>query len=163
MFRNICLIGLPTSGKSKLGRKLYKYYNKGYIDTDDILVNKYKQSLPNLITNLGKDEFLDAEMNCIKDIYHNNVVLSTGGSVIYRESSIHHIKDILKADIYHLKLSENEFLKRIKNPINRGVVYKDNQSMKDLYKERIYFYDTFADYIINVDSDINLDKFKVSV
>ena len=29
MFRNICLIGMPYSGKSFLSRKLYKPFNKG--------------------------------------------------------------------------------------------------------------------------------------
>ena len=38
MFRNICLIGLPYSGKSVIGQKLYKHLNKGFVDTDDVSV-----------------------------------------------------------------------------------------------------------------------------
>ena len=42
MFRNICLIGLPHSGKTIIGKKLYKHLNKGFVDTDDIIRSKYK-------------------------------------------------------------------------------------------------------------------------
>ena len=37
MFRNICLIGMPYSGKTYLSRKLYRPFNKGLIDTDDLI------------------------------------------------------------------------------------------------------------------------------
>ena len=52
MFRNICLIGLPYSGKSVIGQKLYKHLNKGFIDTDDVIRQMYNCSLPTLIKNV---------------------------------------------------------------------------------------------------------------
>ena len=158
--RNICLIGLPTSGKSKIGRLLYRYLNKGFIDTDEIIKLKYRSSLKDLINIHGNKQFLDIESKVTQNLIHNNVVLATGGSVIYNERNIDHIKDILHADIFHLKLSEKEFIQRMDDPIERGVVIDTGQSLKDIYKERIYYYDTFADYIIPADKTIDLDKFK---
>ena len=52
LYRNICLIGLPYSGKTQIGRLLYKHLNKGFIDTDDIIISKYKTNLSNIISDL---------------------------------------------------------------------------------------------------------------
>ena len=45
MFRNICLIGMPYSGKSFLSRLLYKSLQKGRIDTDDLIRSRYNCNL----------------------------------------------------------------------------------------------------------------------
>ena len=81
MFRNICLIGLPYSGKSVIGQKLYKHLNKGFVDTDDVIRQMYNCSLPTLIKNVGHKNFLDIESKVIKALNFQNVVLATGGVV----------------------------------------------------------------------------------
>ena len=49
MFRNICLIGLPTAGKSQIGKQLYQHLKMGFIDTDDLIRQKYNREIPELI------------------------------------------------------------------------------------------------------------------
>ena len=39
--RNICLIGLPTAGKTTIGKRLFQHLNKGFIDTDNIIKKRY--------------------------------------------------------------------------------------------------------------------------
>ena len=39
--KNIFLIGMPSSGKSTLGRQLAKYLDFQFIDMDDLIVNQY--------------------------------------------------------------------------------------------------------------------------
>ena len=160
MFRNICLIGLPYSGKSVIGNKLYKHLNKGFVDTDDIIKHKYTRSLPSLIQCVGNNHFLDIEKKVINSLYHENTVLATGGSVIYSEESMDHIKNVLHCEIYHLFLSKKEFLSRVDSLEERGVIMDKDQSLTDLYNERIDLYDKYADKTISACRHINLDLFR---
>ena len=160
MYRNICLIGLPYSGKSVIGNKLYKHLNKGFVDTDDIIRHKYNRSLPKLIKCVGNTNFLDIEKKVITSLNHTHTILSTGGSVIYNEESMDHIKNVLDCEIYHLFLSKKEFLSRIDSLEDRGVITKYNQSLTDLYNERIALYDKYADKTLSASRPINLDLFR---
>ena len=62
--RNICLIGLPTAGKTTIGKKLFQHLNKGFIDTDMIIQQRFSQPLPDLIKEHGEKEFLKM-LNCL--------------------------------------------------------------------------------------------------
>ena len=158
--RNICLIGLPSAGKTTIGKKLYKHLNKGFIDTDNIIKTRYGLPLPELIKKHGEKEFLKMEEETILSLDHQNVVLATGGSAIYSKKSIDHIRSHLKCDVYHLFITKQEFTKRMDNPANRGVIMNDYKGLAELYNERLRLYDDSADYIINANGEVNLNLFK---
>lgn len=158
--RNICLIGLPTAGKTTLGKKLFQHLNKGFIDTDNIIKTRYGLPLPELIKKHGEKEFLKMEEKAILSLDHQNVVLATGGSAIYSEKSMEHIRSHLRCDVYHLFITKQEFNKRMDNPANRGVIMNDYKDLNEMYNTRLRLYDDYADYIINANRDINLDSFK---
>jgi len=160
MYRNLCLIGLPYSGKSIIGNKLYKHLNKGFVDTDDIIRAKYKSDLPTLITKEGRTKFIEIEKDVITSLQVSNMIISTGGSVIYDSDSMNHLKDNLDSEIYHLFLSRKEFLKRSTNLESRGVIMDDNQSITDLYNDRMTLYNAYADKTVSTSREINLDIFK---
>jgi shikimate kinase len=160
MYRNLCLIGLPYSGKSIIGKKLYKHLNKGFVDTDDIIRAKYKSDLPTLITKEGRTKFIEIEKDVITSLQVSNMIISTGGSVIYNSDSMNHLKDTLDSEIYHLFLSRKEFLKRSTNLESRGVIMDDNQSITDLYNDRMALYNAYADKTVSTSREINLDIFK---
>jgi len=160
MYRNLCLIGLPYSGKSIIGKKLYKHLNKGFVDTDDIIRAKYKSDLPTLITKEGRTKFIEIEKDVITSLQVSNMIISTGGSVIYDSDSMNHLKDNLDSEIYHLFLSRKEFLKRSTNLETRGVIMDDNQSITDLYNDRMTLYNAYADKTVSTSREINLDIFK---
>jgi len=160
----MCLIGLPTAGKTRIGKLLFQHLNMGFIDTDDLIRQKYNRELPELITQFGNKGFLDMETEVIQSLNHQNVVLATGGSVIHRDKSMDHIKNVLKADVYHLFLSKKEFLERMNHSkgqekANEIIINKD-QSLTDLYNERMKLYDDHSDFIIKACDKINLDSFK---
>ena len=160
MFRNICLIGLPHSGKTIIGKKLYKHLNKGFVDTDDIIRSKYKTDLYTIISKYGRSKFLEIEQDVITSLKFDNMVISTGGSVIYEPDSMKHLKEELDSEVYHLFLSKKEFLSRTRDLARRGVIIKSGQSKLDLYNERIPLYDKYSDKTISACRDINLDLFR---
>ena len=160
MFRNICLIGLPTAGKTRVGKLLFQHLNMGFIDTDDLIRQKYNRELPELITQFGNKGFLDMETEVIQSLNHQNVVLSTGGSVIHREKSMDHIKNVLKSDVYHLFLSKRIFLERMNKSKEKEIIINKDQSLTDLYNERMVQYDVHSDFIIKACDKVHLDSFK---
>ena len=160
MFRNICLIGLPTAGKTRIGKLLFHHLNMGFIDTNDLMRQKYNREIPEMITQFGNKGFLDMETEIIQSLNHQNVVLATGGSVIHREKSMDHIKNVLKADVYHLFLSKKVFLERMNKSKEKEIIINKDQSLTDLYNERMKLYDDHSDFIIKACDKINLDSFK---
>ena len=160
MFRNICLIGLPHSGKTNIGKKLYKHLHKGFVDTDDIIRSKYKTDLYTIISKYGRSKFLEIEQDIITSLKFDNMIISTGGSVIYEPESMKHLKEDLDSEIYHLFLSKKEFLSRTRDLTRRGVIIEQEQSKLDLYNERIPLYDKYSDKTISACRDINLDLFR---
>lgn len=160
MFRNICLIGLPYSGKTTIGNQLYKYLHKGFVDTDDIIRSKYNTDLPSIISKYGRSKFLEIEQDVITSLKLNNMVISTGGSVIYQEESMKHLKEELNSEIYHLFLSRKEYMMRTREIERRGVIIHPEQSKIDLYNERLPLYDKYSDKTISACRDINLDLFR---
>lgn len=152
MFKNICLIGLPYSGKSRLGRLISENANKGFIEVDNIIKNASHTRLSNIIRNQGVNNFLKIENDIGKTIDCHNTVISPGGSMIYNKEAMDHIKLNLNCDIIHLYLTLPEFKKRIINFEERGIVNPYNLSIEELYIERIRLCEKYKDYTIFSDN-----------
>ena len=59
--KNIILVEMPGSGKSTLVILLAKKIHYGYIDSDSVIVAKEGKLLPELIEELGNEDFLELE------------------------------------------------------------------------------------------------------
>ena len=53
--------------------------------------------------------------------------------------------------IVYLKASYQTIKKRIRNPKKRGVVLKEGQTLKNLYDERVGYFEKYADITIDED------------
>ena len=156
MFQNICLVGLPHSGKSRLGKLLSRRLYKGFIDTDKMIENNYKTTVRELVKCDNAEEFLRKENNIIKSIDCENTVISTGGSAVYNTEAMKHLKYNLSCNIIHLYISFDEWIRRMKTFEERGIINMNNVSMIDFYEDRIYHCEKYKDIWIDVtDSEIN--------
>jgi shikimate kinase len=153
-FNNICLIGLPYAGKSRLGKLFSMKYRMGFIETDLMIKNKYNKELKDIIKYDGINNFLDYEKNISKIIHCENTIISTGGSMVYHNDSMNFFKYNLSCKVIHLYLTFDEFKNRIDDLDKRGVINTNNLDIYDLYYERIYLCNKYSDININVD-DIN--------
>lgn len=151
MFKNICLIGLPYSGKSRLGKQISKNTSKDFIEVDNIISNKLNNNLQNIININGCKYFLNKENEIGKKIECKNTIISPGGSMIYNKESIDHFKTNLNCKIIHLYLTYPEFINRIDNFHNRGIINPWNLSLNELYIERIRLCENYKDITILAD------------
>ena len=77
---NIYLIGMPSSGKSTLGRGLAVTLDYEYVDMDEILVTNDGRSISQIFQESGEDYFRKIESELLKSFLPNQKkLISTGG------------------------------------------------------------------------------------
>ena len=144
---NITLIGMPASGKSSVGVVLAKRLGKKFVDTDIVIQEKYGKLLKELIEEHGDDGFREIEDEVNATIDASNSIISPGGSVVYGERAMKHLKEI--SVVIYLELSYTAIKSRLGDLRERGITLKDGQTLKDLYLERTPLYKKYADITIN--------------
>lgn len=150
MNSNIILIGMPASGKSTCGVLAAKALLKNFFDTDLLLQNLEGKKLQDIIEENGIDYFNRAEEKAILSLDIQGTVIATGGSVVYSEKAMHHLKNLGK--IIYLHLSFDIMEKRLSNITTRGVVLKKGNTLLDMYNERLGLYEKYADEVLCCDS-----------
>lgn len=148
---NVILIGMPGCGKSTCGVLAAKALLKNFFDTDLLLQGLEQERLQNIIDNRGIDYFLEAEEKAILSLDINATVIATGGSVVYSERAMEHLRSMGK--VIYLHLEYETMVKRIKNITTRGVVLKQGTSLLDMYNERLPLYEKYADEVIYCDNN----------
>lgn len=144
---NIALIGMPTCGKSTVGVVLAKMLGMNFVDSDILIQNEYNSKLSDLIKRYGTDGFIDIESKVIQNINLTNTVIATGGSAVYSNRAIMHLKDISK--VVYLKVPLESIKKRMNNMRTRGVVIEDGKTLDDLFLERKSLYEKYADFVVD--------------
>lgn len=142
---NIVLIGMPSSGKSTVGKLLAKKINYKFIDTDELILKKVNKPLRDVVKEDGLQKFLDIQEKTILETSVDEHVIATGGSVIYSEKSMNHLKK--NAVIVYLETDLQELEGRITS--NRRLARNENQSFYEMYEERKLLYEKYADITVN--------------
>lgn len=153
--KNIVLIGMAGSGKSTLGVLLAKSLGMPFVDTDLIIQQNEKELLQEIIDKKGINKFLQIEEKVMLSIESKDSVIATGGSVVYSDQAMDHLKK--HGRIVYLKLSFEEIEKRIKNITTRGIVMESGKTLKNIFDERVTLYEKHADIVIDCnDKDTEL-------
>ena len=147
MKNNIVLIGMPGVGKSTLGVVLAKELGFEFVDADLLIQKREKRLLKEIIAEEGIDGFLKIENDVNATISVDKTVVATGGSVIYGNEAMGHLKEI--GTVVYLKLDYDTLDSRLGSLKGRGVVLKDGQNLRSLYEERIPLYEKYADVIVD--------------
>tara|TARA_B100001094_G_scaffold332751_1_gene406270 strand:- start:4069 stop:4569 length:501 start_codon:yes stop_codon:yes gene_type:complete len=159
MIRNsYCFVGLPFSGKSYLGRCISFNKNKGFIDTDNMIKYKYNKDLKDIIKEKGDKEFINIENKILSSLSFENTIVSPGGSAIYSNVGMEHLKTNLNCEIIHLYLPFEEFKKRATDLEKRGVINPSNLDLKSLYDERINLCNYYSDITLYAQNKNNIYK-----
>lgn len=145
--KNIVLIGMPGAGKSTIGVVLAKTLGMDFVDSDLVIQHRENRLLQDIINEEGMDKFLDIERDGIKSIHEEGAVIATGGSVVFREDAMEHLKQ--KATIVYLHVSYKEIKRRVQNIKTRGIAKKKGYSLRDVYEERSPLYEMYYDVKID--------------
>ena len=156
---NIILIGMPGAGKSTAGVLFAKAMNYRFLDVDFLIQEKEGKRLHEVIEEKGNEYFLkvEDEVNC--SLATERTVIATGGSVIYCENAMKHLREL--GTVIYLKVPEKEIERRITNFSTRGIIIRSGDTLEDLYNERIPLYEKYADITVLCDEkelQYNADK-----
>lgn len=146
MEKNIVLIGMPGCGKSTVGVVLAKRIGFSFLDSDLLIQEKYGKLLHELIAEHGMEGFRKIENEANASITCEGTVIATGGSAVYGEQAMAHLKDI--GFVVYLKLPCAEIEARLGDLDERGVIIRDGQTLWNLYEERMPLYEKYADATI---------------
>jgi len=141
------MIGMPASGKSTLGLALAESLGYTFVDVDRVIEAETGKLLKEIIAEQGDDGFLKVEEEINAGLQAERTVFAPGGSVIYGPKAMEHLKEI--ATIVYLKVSFEELERRLGNLQERGVVLKDGMTLRDLYHERLPYYERYADVVLD--------------
>ena len=146
MKNNITLTGMPGAGKSTLGVVLAKVLGYEFLDSDLLIQKREGKKLSKIIEKEGTEGFKRIEDQVNASIEAEHTVIATGGSVVYCQNAMEHLKEI--STVVYLELSLPELEKRLRNLRGRGVVFEEGQTLEDLYRERLPLYEKYADIVI---------------
>lgn len=144
---NITLIGMPASGKSTVGVLLAKRLGYAFVDVDILIQSQEKRLLKEIIAEEGMEGFMEVENRVNASLDVDRSIIAPGGSVIYGKEAMEHLKEI--STVVYLKLSYEEVEKRLGNLVDRGVVLKEGMTLRDLYEERVPYYEKYADITVD--------------
>lgn len=144
---NITLIGMPASGKSTVGVLLAKRLGYSFVDVDILIQEKEKRLLKDIIEQDGLDGFKEIENRVNAELQVERSIIAPGGSVIYGEGAMEHLKEI--STVVYLKLSYEEVEARLGDLKDRGVAVEDGMTLRDLYEERVPLYERYADITVD--------------
>ena len=145
---NIILIGMPSCGKSTLGRILAKELNYGYVDTDDVIIRQNGCPLRDILDREGVDGFVRREEEAICSVKAQRTVIATGGSAIYSEKAMAHLKALGR--VVYLCLTFDEVERRLGDLHARGVAIAPGSTLQDLFNERVPLYEKYADLTVHI-------------
>ncbi len=139
---NIVLIGMPGAGKSTIGVVLAKRMGYRFVDSDLVIQEKYGKLLHELIAENGVEGFWKIENDVNAGLETDRSVIATGGSAVYGEAAMEHLRGI--ATMVYLQLPYEEIAERLGDLNERGVTLKPGQDLQALYEERVPLYEKYA-------------------
>lgn len=140
---NIVLIGMPGVGKSTVGVILAKVLGYQFVDADLVIQQQEGKLLREIIEEVGTEGFIQVENRVNAGLECSKTIIATGGSVIYGQEAMEHLKEI--GTVVYLEVSFPTLEKRLSDIKGRGVVLKEGQTLYDLYEERTPLYEKYAD------------------
>lgn len=146
---NIVLIGMPGAGKSTIGVLLAKAKGYKFCDTDILIQDRTGELLYETINRDGIDAFLSLEEEVLSNVDGDRIIFATGGSAVYGEKAMAHLKSI--GTVVYIKLSYEEIVSRVNNITTRGIAMKHGKTLLDVYNERVPLYEKYADITVECD------------
>lgn len=138
--KNILLIGMPSCGKSTVGRILAEETGRPLIDTDALIVERAGKSIPEIFAEEGEEAFRMLETAVAADLCKGaGQIIATGGGIVTRERN-------------HDLIRQNSIVIFINRPLEQlstdGRPLSQQNRLSDLLKARLPLYRKLCNYEI---------------
>ena len=145
--KSISFVGMAGCGKTTIGRLFAKKHGVSFIDTDHLIEKKLNKSLQDIKDEKGYMYLREIEQEIVLEIDASIQIISTGGSVIYSEQAITHLKQI--SSVVFIDTPYELIKKRIGDASDRGFSVPDGFSVKNAFDERMPMYQKHQDFTVD--------------
>ena len=143
----ICLIGMPGSGKTTLGKEIARIFDYEFIDMDSLIKKETGLKISQIFLNKGEEYFRSIETSILEKIILNDkkLIISTGGGIVLRNQKI-----LEKTYNIYLECNINTLVKRLGSSKERPLI-GDNivKNVNQLLIEREILYKTISNAIVD--------------
>ncbi len=150
---NFVLIGMPGCGKTTVGRRLAQAYDKVFVDTDDMIIEREGRKITDIFASNGEGYFRDVESEVIREVSaKGGSIIATGGGAILRESNV----DSLRSNgiLVFLDRPLEDLI-----PTDDRPLASDKDMIKKRYEERYDIYRSVCDIRVE-DTDQTEEKIR---
>ncbi len=141
---NIILCGMPSSGKTTIGRLLAEALGREFYDADEEIEKAAGMGIPEMFERFGEEYFRKKEVEAIASLSAlNGAVIATGGGAVMNEINRMRLK---RNGIVVLIERDNAALVADGRPVSR------REGIEALYNKRMPVYREFADLSVSNDS-----------
>lgn len=156
--KNVILVGMMSSGKSTLGKKLARLLNYRFVDLDKLIEKDQQSDIPTLFAEKGESYFREVESRLLKEQgLQQGIVLASGGGTPCFHDNMTFIKE-MGISVF-LDVPAASLAKRIRShgkddrPILSGATSLE-ETLQNKIDERLPFY-TQADIVIKGEVEAN--------
>ncbi len=154
----IFLIGFMGSGKSTTGRRLSSKLGYDFVDTDEVIIDRYGLSINEIFFQIGEEKFRESETLLLNElIQKESLVVSTGGGMPCHSENM----ELINANgcSIYLKLSPQALFSRLspgkhKRPLIKNLNDEELMSFVEetlLEREPLY---SKAKHVVGFDTDL---------
>ena len=138
---NLVLVGMSGGGKSTIGKRAAEKLGKGFVDTDELIIERIKMPIAEFFAKEGEPAFREIETKVIHEVSaQNNLVIATGGGIIKNPLNVEYLK----------RNGRLIWLKRDADLLQTGngrPLAPDQAAAQKLYQERLPLYTATAEAI----------------
>lgn len=139
MKENIVLTGMPSCGKSTVGKILSEKLKMEFYDSDDIIEEQINMTIAEYFEKYGEQSFRDVESQVISSLSQKTgCIISTGGGAILRRENVLNLKG--NGKIYFIDRPLDMLLATKSRPLS-----SDREALEKRFNERYNIYVGTAD------------------
>jgi len=147
----LSLIGMPGAGKSTVGVLLAKRLGMDFLDTDLAIQLAEHRTLEEILAEEGFEALRRIEARVLAGLAVSHTVLATGGSAVYDDGAVAHLKSL--GPVIYLEVPLAELERRVPALAGRGIAAAPGTTLAALAAERTPLYERAADVTVQADLD----------
>lgn len=148
---SVCLVGMPGSGKSTVGRQLARLLGWQLLDSDAEIERELGHSIRSHFEQHGEESFRALEEATIARLaVLPRVVLATGGGAVLREANRQALKGQGNTVVY-LRAGVDDLVRRLRHDTQRPLLQDVDPAvrLRQLFAQRDPLYRAVADHVVD--------------